>query len=134
METLFLLRKRPMSGYEIQKEIAELTGRKPSTGKIYPFLKELREANYIIEIESEGGSDRAKSTYKLSNTGEELVNDLIQRMSNLVDIRLTDSLDKCFHCGVETHDSKVVLKGSDGRKMVFCCKHCMASFSEELNH
>ena len=67
METLFLLRKRPMSGYEIQKEIAELTGEKPSTGKIYPFLKELREAKYIIEIESEETNDRAKSTYKLSD-------------------------------------------------------------------
>ncbi len=47
MEVLLLLKINPMSGYEIQKEILELSGRKPSTGKIYPFLKELREKNYI---------------------------------------------------------------------------------------
>lgn len=134
METLFLLRKKPMSGYEIQKEIEELTGKKPSTGKIYPFLKELREANYIMEIDLPEESDRAKSTYKLSAKGQELVKELINRMSNLVDIRVAGDLDKCFHCGVETHHSKVVLTGSDNRKMVFCCKHCMASFSEEINH
>lgn len=134
METLFLLRKRPMSGYEIQKEIEEVSGVKPSTGKIYPFLKELREANYIIEIESQDTSDRVKSTYKLSTKGEELVADLMNRMSNLVDIRVDGNLDKCFHCGVETHHSEVVMKGSDNRKMIFCCKHCMASFTDGMKH
>ena len=48
---LFLLSKKPMHGQEIAEEIAKRKGEKPSSGTIYPALKNLREMGFIVDRE-----------------------------------------------------------------------------------
>jgi PadR family transcriptional regulator len=62
---LFLLSKQPMHGQALANEIASRKGEKPSPGTIYPALKNLREAGFIIE-EKEGKT----IVYKLTGRGE----------------------------------------------------------------
>jgi PadR family transcriptional regulator, regulatory protein PadR len=50
---LFLLSKKSMHGQEIADEILKRKGERPSSGTIYPALKNLREMGFISE-EKEG--------------------------------------------------------------------------------
>ncbi|MHA2029446.1 MAG: helix-turn-helix transcriptional regulator [Candidatus Kariarchaeaceae archaeon] len=134
VQTILLLRKNPKSGYELSTELEEIMGKRPSTGKIYPFLHELKDNGYIIEIPENKKSGRSKSTYKLTDKGENLVNDLVDRMSNLLDIRLDQILDSCHHCGIKLYDTKIIMIQDDGREMKFCCKHCMGAFKDGHPH
>ncbi len=128
VQALLLLRKDPKNGYTLAKELEEITGKKPSTGKIYPFLHELKDLGYIIEITEDQESKRSRSTYKLTSKGQKLVDDLVERMSNLLDVRMEQVLDSCHHCGVKLFDSKIIRKDDDGRELKFCCKHCMGAY------
>ena len=130
IQTLLLLKKEEtMSGYDIAKELERTTGKKPSSGKLYPFLHELREKKYIEEISEESQGARSKSSYRLTDEGFELVRELITRMSNLLEARLEQMLEACHHCGVRLYDSKVT-KQFDGKELLFCCSHCMSAFIE----
>ena len=86
-----------ISGYEIAKRLGETTGQKPSSGKIYPFLHELRNFGYIEEFI--GGTDkkegRQKMSYKLTESGEELAS-LIQ-----------DYVRQCHEMGLYKADSEL---------------------------
>jgi PadR family transcriptional regulator, regulatory protein PadR len=68
---LFLLSKKPMHGQELAEDIAQRKGDKPSPGTIYPALKSLREAGFIIE-EKEGKiivytlTDRGKQALRIA--------------------------------------------------------------------
>ena len=116
------------SGYDIAKELETLTGDKPSSGKLYPFLHELKNNEYIKEKEEGGETDRKKISYLLTESGVLLVQELVERMGKLLDARLEQLLDTCFHCLVKLYDSKVV-KIIDGKEMTFCCGHCMGAYS-----
>ncbi|MHA2028661.1 MAG: helix-turn-helix transcriptional regulator [Candidatus Kariarchaeaceae archaeon] len=133
VQTILLLKKNPKSGYELSTELEEIMGKRPSTGKIYPFLHELKDNGYIIEIPEKTGG-RSKSTYKLTSKGQSLVDDLVGRMSNLLDVRLEQILDSCHHCGIKLYDTKVIKTDSDGREIKFCCTHCMGAFDEGHAH
>ncbi|MBR9675950.1 PadR family transcriptional regulator [Candidatus Woesearchaeota archaeon] len=60
--TLWNLRKQPMTGAELAKELEKRRGQKPSPGTIYPVLKELKEKGLI-------SSDKEKR-YSLTKKGE----------------------------------------------------------------
>lgn len=138
VQTLLVLNSEiSKSGYDIAKEIELVTGKKPSSGKIYPFLKELASAGYIIQDEafdSENQHDkRLKKGYFLTHSGQDLVKDLMDRMGNIIDARLEELLDACYHCGIQLFDSKVY--GQVGKSdQVFCCTHCMAAYTESVTH
>ena len=130
IQTLLLLKKEDaMSGYDIAKELERTTGKKPSSGKLYPFLHELRKKQYIEEISDEPQGARSKSSYRLTEDGFDLVRELITRMSNLLEARMEQMLEACHHCGVRLYDSKVT-KQFDGKELLFCCEHCMSAFVE----
>ena len=127
IQTLLLLRDdNPKTGYDLAKELESITGKKPSSGKLYPFLHELRKLGYIDEIGSKEGG-RSKLEYTLTSKGNDLKLDLMSRMENLLDIRLEQMLDKCHHCGVQLYESKVE-DVEDGREIVFCCSHCREAY------
>lgn len=128
IQTLLLLKKdEAKSGYDIAKELENTTGKKPSSGKLYPFLHELRDKKYIEEISDDSSGARSKSSYRLTLEGVGLVGELITRMSNLLEARLEHLLESCHHCGVRLYDSKVT-KHFDGKELLFCCEHCMAAY------
>jgi PadR family transcriptional regulator, regulatory protein PadR len=64
---LFLLSKEPMHGQALADEIAKRKGEKPSPGTIYPALKNLREAGFIMEEENKDGKT---IVYSLTPRGE----------------------------------------------------------------
>lgn len=129
IQTLLMLRKDvPKSGYDLAKELEAFTGKKPSSGKMYPFLHELRDSGYITEIESDDISGRSKSVYALSDKGVALKEEITERMANLIDLRIDQRLDKCHHCAVKLMDSKVEGVDKIGNPVVFCCSHCQAAY------
>ncbi|MFV2014047.1 MAG: PadR family transcriptional regulator, partial [Candidatus Heimdallarchaeota archaeon] len=97
-QTLLLLKKdEAKSGYDLAKELESTTGKKPSSGKLYPFLHELRDNAYIEEIEDQSTGARSKSSYRLTDEGVILVAELLDRMSNILDARLEQLLETCHH-------------------------------------
>lgn len=134
IQTLLLLKKNEAkSGYDLAKELEVTTGKKPSSGKLYPFLHELRDNSYIEEIEDPAAGARSKSSYRLTDDGVSLVSDLLDRMSNILDARLEQLLESCHHCGVRLYESKVT--NTIGKKeLLFCCEHCMSAFLEANSH
>ncbi len=132
IQTLLMLHpKHSKSGYDLAKELEQLTGKKPSSGKIYPFLHELKDTGYIIEKETGDSGGRSKFEYFLTEKGVELKEELAERMANLLQIRLDQKLDKCHHCGVKLYDSIVEGKDKSGSPVVFCCKHCQAAYFDK---
>ena len=123
VQCLLLLQEGPKSGYDIAKRIGEMTGTKPSSGKIYPFLHELRDFGYAEEV-SEKEESRGRVKYRLTDRGHELVDELLERMGNILDARLDQVLETCHHCGVKLYDAKVVGFDSSGNEVAYCCVHC----------
>ena len=76
LAVLGLLHDAPMHGYELRKQLNSLLGwgRVLSYGTLYPCLKALGKAGYIVADESEGvpgRGRRARIVYKLTAEGKE---------------------------------------------------------------
>ena len=69
---LYLLKSKPLSGYEILKELSRLTSGKfvPSPGTLYPLLSYM-EAEGLIEARESYVGRRKKKIYALTAAGEE---------------------------------------------------------------
>jgi len=69
---LHALHRQPMHGYEITKQIAELTNSccSPSEGSLYPVLKEFTEAG-LVSLLAEVVSGRERKVYTLTPKGEQ---------------------------------------------------------------
>lgn len=67
---LSVLHKRPMHGYDIAREVAQMTNGccSPSEGTIYPALREFVEGGYVI-AETEVVSGRERKVYTLTDKG-----------------------------------------------------------------
>ena len=57
-----------VSGYDIIKKVGELTGKKPSTGSVYPLLKSMENKGWIV-----GKKIGNKTLYTITNQGREVV-------------------------------------------------------------
>jgi len=64
--TLRLISKKQMSGEDIRKELEKRKGTKPSPGTVYPVLKALSEAGWIMEIENSG----KEKNYEITKEGK----------------------------------------------------------------
>jgi DNA-binding PadR family transcriptional regulator len=69
---LHALHHQPMHGYEISKQIAELTNSccSPSEGSLYPVLKEFTEEG-LLSVLTEIVSGRERKVYTLTSKGEQ---------------------------------------------------------------
>lgn len=65
---LKIISEGEVSGYDIIKQVGELTGRKPSTGSVYPLLKSMENKGWIS-----GEKNGKKKTYEITDTGREVV-------------------------------------------------------------
>ena len=136
IQTLLFLRDnidRGISGYDLMLEIEKITGKKPSAGKLYPFLKQLAETNYL-EVSEDGDTSRNKTQYKLTEKGVQLVDEVLDRMRNLLDARTDLLLETCYHCGVTLYETQVSKIDKDGIERKFCCVHCMNAPGEPHSH
>ncbi len=71
---LLALSKEPMSGYELTRNILNITkGRlEVRTGTMYPTLKKLVD-HKLIELVEESSQERNKKTYHLTEEGEKIL-------------------------------------------------------------
>ena len=116
--TLLLLKTDARHGYEIIDKIKEITGEKPSTSHIYPFLSELKENGYV---KSKKGS-RGKKTYSLTKEGKKLVSDQLNSFGEMLYAAIKDEIRGCAHCDCEIYDN-----GYEEDGEIYCCKHCASA-------
>ncbi len=69
MSMLKIISENKTTGYEIIKKITELTGEKPSTGSIYPLLKNMQTKGLIT-----GTTQNGKTTYEITPNGQATLN------------------------------------------------------------
>ena len=125
------LSKNDLSGYDIIKKIESLKGKKPSTGYIYPILKDLSNQSYI-SFKTVG----RKKVYKINVKGKKFLKELDSKKKNLIstffklDSNINfknnkhDVLNFCFHNNtikkilfyktkIESSKDKIKIKKSD---------------------
>lgn len=68
MIMLHIMKDGEASGYDIIKKVEAITGKKPSTGSIYPILKKMEREGWIS-----GRAEDGKTYYSLTDIGQEHV-------------------------------------------------------------
>lgn len=112
--TLLLLETEPKHGYQIIDDLEQMTGKRPTTSHIYPFLQKLADRDYV-ETRKEG----RKKVYELTDEGEEFVESQISSFSEILDAALQDKITECSHCSC-----KIYGEGHKEDGEIYCCKHC----------
>jgi DNA-binding PadR family transcriptional regulator len=68
MWMLKIISEKEASGYEIIKKVNELTGKKPSTGTVYPLLKSMLKEGWIT-----GTKSPKKTLYQITDEGKKVL-------------------------------------------------------------
>jgi DNA-binding PadR family transcriptional regulator len=68
MWMLKIISEQEISGYEIIKKVAELTGKKPSTGSVYPLLRSMQNGGWIV-----GRKLGLKTVYQITDSGKKVL-------------------------------------------------------------
>jgi DNA-binding PadR family transcriptional regulator len=68
MLMLHIMTAGEVSGYDLIKKVESVTGKKPSTGSIYPLLKKMESEGWIS-----GRTEDGKTYYSLTEAGKEHV-------------------------------------------------------------
>ncbi|MBS7616326.1 PadR family transcriptional regulator [Candidatus Bathyarchaeota archaeon] len=84
---LWLLSKKPLSGYSVAKELKRLTGLNFHPGVVYPLLYELEENKFIAGEWVQKGRRQMKC-YSITKEGTELLN----RVKNMLEMPLKEIL------------------------------------------
>lgn len=113
--TVLLLRSGERHGYRIIDEIEDITGKRPSTSHIYPFLEKLENEGVAEVREGEGG----KKLYSLTEEGEELVHDRLDGFMEVLDAAIEGEVEECENCGCEIYSGGFTEEGR-----TFCCESC----------
>ena len=99
-----MVSKRPMSGYEILKELSRLTAGRfvPSPGTLYPLLAHLESEGLITAREIYVGR-RRKKIYELTPRGEE-------HLERLMEVEEFRSLTQMLESGAAVGDLLVAVR------------------------
>lgn len=91
---LYLLEKKPMSGYDIIKELEKLLRNTyiPSPGLVYPTLEMLEEAGYIISEKSNG-----KKIYRLTDEGKKILDERREEIIDILEYMKEQSISDEIH-------------------------------------
>ena len=68
MWMLKIISEKEVSGYEIMKKVEKVTGKKPSTGSVYPLLKSMQSEGWII-----GRKLALKTMYQITGSGRKVL-------------------------------------------------------------
>ncbi len=85
---LWLVNQKPMSGYEVVKELKRSTGQHLTSGLIYPLLYELEKDGFIVGEWAQKGRRHTKY-YSITPSGTELLN----RLRVLFEMPLREALE-----------------------------------------
>lgn len=119
--TLLLLESGEKHGYQIIKDIERITGTKPTTSHIYPFLEKL--TNEGVTTVSETGN-RGKKVYSLTGEGEQLVREQLDAFGEILHTAIEGEVEECENCNCQIYSGGVERDGK-----TYCCEHCAASTS-----
>lgn len=114
--TLLLLRSGEKHGYRIIKDIENITGDKPTTSHIYPFLEKLTDRG-LVDVEEKGS--RGKKVYSLTDEGRKLVRDQLESFGEILHAAIEGEIRECESCGCEVYTGGYEENGS-----FYCCRHC----------
>ena len=114
--TILLLESGARHGYQLIKDIGEITGKKPTTSHIYPFLEKLVDQG-LASVEKKG--DREKKVYKLTEEGEEVVSEQLEAFGEILKVAIDGEITECENCSC-----KIYGDGYEKEGLIFCCKHC----------
>lgn len=117
--TVLLLESGEKHGYQIIKDIEKITGKKPTTSHIYPFLEKLTEKG-VATVEEKG--DRGKKVYHLTEEGEDIVKEQLDAFDDILQTAVEGEIDGCENCGCQIYSG-----GYEEDGKIFCCKHCASS-------
>lgn len=117
--TVLLLESGERHGYQIIKEIEDITGNKPTTSHIYPFLSRLEDKGFV---KAEEKGERGKKVYRLTDDGREVVKEQVESFGNILSAAIEGEITECSHCGCKIYDG-----GYEEDGKVFCCTHCAES-------
>lgn len=117
--TVLLLESGEKHGYQIIKDIEKITGNKPTTSHIYPFLEKLTKKE-VASVEEKG--DRGKKVYKLTDEGEEIVKEQVKAFDDILQTAVEGDIEECENCGCQIYSG-----GYEEDDKIFCCKHCASS-------
>lgn len=115
--TLLLLKEDDRHGYALMDAIERMTGERPSSSQIYPFLNKLAERGFVRK-RTEG----RKTVYALTDEGMKAVEDRIASFGEVIDALVEERSFECAHCGCTVYDGGVEESGE-----WFCCGACAAS-------
>lgn len=116
---VLLLESGEKHGYRIIKDIENITGNKPTTSHIYPFLEKLTEKG-VVTVEEKG--DRGKKVYQLTEEGEDLVSEQLDAFGEILNAAIQGEIEECESCGCEIYSGGYQKEGK-----TYCCKHCASA-------
>ncbi len=119
--TVFLLESGEKHGYQIIKDIERITGGRPTTSHIYPFLEKLTEEG-VATVEEKGG--RGKKVYSLTQEGEEIVREQLESFGEILQNAIEGEVEECSHCDCQIYDN-----GYEKEGKIYCCRHCAEASS-----
>ena len=114
--TIMLLESGEKHGYRIIKDIERITGSKPTTSHIYPFLEKLSDRGLADVREKE---DRGKKVYALTEEGKRIVKDQMESFGEILKTAIEGEIRECEHCGCEVYTGGYEEDGD-----FYCCEHC----------
>lgn len=117
--TVLLLESGEKHGYQLIKDIEKITGNKPTTSHIYPFLEKLTDKG-VATVEEKG--DRGKKVYQLTEDGEDLVKEQLDAFGEILNAAIQGEIEECENCGCEIYSG-----GYEEDGKTYCCKHCASS-------
>ncbi|MBI2675762.1 MAG: PadR family transcriptional regulator [Candidatus Aenigmarchaeota archaeon] len=123
--TVLLLSEGKRHGYELIKELSKRTGKKVSPAQVYPFLKELEKKRYI---KAEKRGEREKKIYTLTTEGKRFSENMVSRLSGILEASIRSHLVKCEHCGCEIYSGSYREKVK-GKMASFCCQACAKAYN-----
>lgn len=124
---LKIISEKEASGYEIIKKVDELTGKKPSTGSVYPLLKSMQNEGWIV-----GKKLPCKTLYEITDAGKKVLKthgslkgDYAQRISRsfslaqdtFEDLHLVLIHDENLMNPIITEISKLLANGAKPQKI-----------------
>lgn len=89
---LVLLYDQPYCGYELIQSVNRITGRKTSTGSVYPFLQELMTHNYLT-YDSEIITSKSKKSYTLTAEGKIFAQNSLVVVKKILDLFKVKCID-----------------------------------------
>ena len=115
--TVLLLKSRDRHGYELMDRIEEVTGDRPSSSHIYPFLSKMVEKGLLQERD-----DGRRKVYSLSSEGEDFAEQKVRSFGSIIENSILEQVEECENCGCEIYSGGHRINGK-----LYCCENCASS-------